>query len=165
MHDIRPYLPELFEQPGTLLYIGARPDAHSWLDELYQSGNYITVLEVWEENFIALLGDNRIKEVKLGDVKEAALDYYDYIFWWHGPEHILQADLAGVIEKLESKTRKIVAMACPYGVYSQGAHNGNPYETHRSTLYPIFFEWLEYKVATDGKPDQLGSEIVAWKHL
>lgn len=172
MHDIRPFLPELFGEPGTLLYIGARSDAHSWLIELYESGNKIIILEVWENNI------NELREfirdfdeiwITQGDVRSigmpAGLERFDYIFWWHGPEHLSQDEILTTLTNLESKANKMIALACPYGWYPQGAHDGNPYERHQSTLYPQFFEMLGYQTKTDGEKDQAESEIVAWKKI
>ena len=174
MHDIRPYLPELFNEPGTLLYIGARADAHSWLDELIEAGNEVYVLEVWEPNVQGLIrSDLKIRDIFLGNVKDiddsdawiSASFYgkFDYIFYWHGPEHLEAQEIAQTLDKLFEKTNKTLAIACPYGKYHQGAHTGNPYETHKSTLYPDFFKRLGFTVATDGEADKAGSEIVAWK--
>ncbi len=164
MHDIRPYLPALFTQPGSLLYIGARPDAHSWLPELFLSGHNITVLEVWEENLEGLRTDPRISNLILGDVRHLSIySTYDYIFWWHGPEHLSYDEIQPTLQKLEARARKLVALACPWGLYPQGAHKGNPYEIHLTSLYPEIFEEWGYEVRTDGKQDEAGSEIVAWK--
>lgn len=168
MHDIHPYLPELFNQPGSLLYIGARADAHSWLYELKDAGHLITVLEVWAENVYGLMGNVAIYDLVQGDVRqvnEIFENKFDYVFWWHGPEHLLQSQITETIEKLEAKTNKLIALACPYGIYPQGAHGRNPHEVHLSSIYPNFFEWLGYEVATDGAPDVAGGEIVAWKRM
>lgn len=168
MHDIRPFIPELFLMPGTLLYIGAREDAHSWLDELHKAGHSITVLEVWQPNLEKLATDERITNLVLGDVREAYNIFagnFDYVFWWHGPEHLKEAEIYQALVDLESKTNRLIALACPYGIYYQGAHEGNPYVTHQSTLYPMFFRGLGYSVKTDGEQDIAGSEIVAWKKL
>lgn len=165
MHDIRPFLPELFSEPGTLLYIGARVDAHSWLEELIQSGNDVAILEVWEPNLDKLKDHFNVEWMILGDVRNVFLDRFDYIFWWHGPEHLAQDEILSTLQNLESKTNKIIALASPWGWYPQGTHEGNPYEEHKSTLYPQFFELLGYQVKTDGVADKAGSEIVAWKKL
>lgn len=167
MHDIRPYLPELFNQPGTLLYIGARPDAHSWLPELAAAGNEITVLEIWPENVEGLKGDTRISRVIQGDVRwvEEFPKPFDYVFWWHGPEHLPSYEIQPTLRELEKQARRLVALACPWGLYPQGTHKGNPYEEHKTTLYPEAFTNLGYEVRMDGKVDEAGSEIVAWKRV
>ncbi len=168
MHDIKPFLPELFTEPGSLLYIGARIDAHSWLEELYKAGNQITVLEIWQPNLDKLMNDWRIRNLVHGnvtDIKDLFVGSFDYIFWWHGPEHLAQNDILSALQNLESKTNKLIALACPWGWYPQGEHEGNPYEKHLSTLYPKFFEMLGYEIKTDGVANQAGSEVVAWKRL
>lgn len=169
MHEIRPVIPTLFNQPGSLLYIGARPDAHSWLDELSRAGHQITVGEIWPENILGLeeagyvtLG--KIERLIRLDVREVA-EPYDYIFWWHGPEHLAEDEIKLTLQNLEKNCRRLIALACPWGIYPQGPHNGNPYETHLTTIYPDFFERLGYSIKTDGQPDQAGSEIVAWKEI
>src|SRR5262245_52068847 len=129
MHDIRPYLPELFTQPGNLLYIGARPDAHSWLPQFHEAGHHLTVLEVWPTNVKGLKGDSRIKELIQGNVRDIdklKLGSFDYVVWWHGPEHLPFDEIESTLDKLWTRTRKTLAVACPWGYYPQGAHEGNP---------------------------------------
>lgn len=166
MHDIRPYLPQLFNEPGSLLYIGARSDAHSWLPQLHEAGNIITVLEVWHENIQGLIEDRRISVLIQGDVRQVDDLFgntFDYIMWWHGPEHLSYDEIQPTLSKLESLAAKLVTVACPYGYYPQGPHKGNPYETHLTTLYPEHFTEWGYEVRTDGVKDVAGGEIVAWK--
>lgn len=168
MHDIRPYLPELFTNPGMLLYIGARADAHSWLDELIEAGNEVDILEVWNDNINGLVPEYGKKCIILvGDVREVdkITANFDYIFWWHGPEHLAYDEIEPTLNKLESKCKRTIALATPWGVYPQGAHAGNPYEVHRCSLYPEFFISIGYEFAVDGRPDEPGSEIVAWKRM
>lgn len=167
MHDIRPFLPELFNLPGELVYIGARVDAHSWLDELIEVGHDITIVEVWPANIKGLanyLDSGRVSHLLQADVRDIA-SIYDYVFWWHGPEHLTPDEIKLTLTKLENITRLTLALACPWGIYPQGAHEGNPYEEHQATIYPDYFERLGYEIATDGQPDTAGSEIVAWKRF
>lgn len=167
MHDIRGYLPELFNTPGSLLYIGARIDAHSWLEELLAVGHEIYVLEVWPENAAKLNTGDLDIVVYIGDVRDISDifpgDDFDYIFYWHGPEHLYLSEIETVLGKLEKMTTRTLALACPFGHYPQEAHAGNPYEEHKSTLYPNFFKYRGFDVATDGYADEPGGEIVAWK--
>lgn len=133
MHDIRPYITQPFRQPGTLLYVGARIDGHSWFDELYQAGNDITILEIWQPNIDGLIRDSRVKNLIQGDVRNVKNIFdanFDYVWWWHGPEHLKLDEIDLTLQYLESKTNKVLACACPYGIYPQGVHAGNPYETH-----------------------------------
>jgi len=170
MHNIKPYLPELFTPPGgNLLYVGARPDAHSWLSELYEVGHKISLLEVWPENAKAMRSDNRIRQVITGDVRNVVtalvlfIGIFDIVFWWHGPEHLAREEIGYILGQLECCASRLIVCACPWGVYPQGVHAGNPYETHLSYLYPESFLQLGYEVRTDGEADKAGSEIVAWK--
>lgn len=169
MHDIRPFIRRPFTEPGSLLYVGARADAHSWLDELIEAGHQITILEVWPENAYNL-NPSKLFSIVVNDVRN--IDHaipeqpsYDYIFWWHGPEHLELPEIEPTLQKLESKCNRLIALACPYGLYPQDAAYGNPYERHLATLYPAFFQVMGYNIRADGEPDQPGSEIVAWKVL
>lgn len=167
MHDIRPFLPELFDNPGSLVYIGARADAHSWLDELIEAGHQVIVVEIWPANIDSLadyLASGKIVQLLKGDVR-AIVGLFDYIIWWHGPEHLPEQDIKPTLERLERMTRRTLALACPWGIYPQGTHEGNPNEEHKTTLYPDYFEQLGYSIKTDGQPDIAGSEIVAWKRF
>jgi len=169
VHDIRLYVPELFNEKGTLLYIGARKDAHSWLDELYQAEQKITILEIWPQNIDFLINDHRIQKIIKGDVRKikeiSKRNKYDYVFWWHGPEHINKEELSKTIMQLEEITNKTIAMASSWGIYIQGPHKGNPYEEHLSHLSIEDFSLLGYNTATDGLQNEPGSEIVAWKRI
>src|SRR3990167_8473140 len=150
MHDIRPYLPELFTYPGSLLYIGARVDAHSWLDELHKAEHWITIIEIWQGNIDSLIskfGPYGKTKIVAGDTRHfednpALSKAFDYIFWWHGPESLKTDEIKTVLATLESRTRRTIALACAWGIYPQGAHEGNPYEVHQATLYPEFFTEL-----------------------
>lgn len=169
MHDVRPFLPAPFENPGTLLYIGFRSDACSWLPELHEAGNEITVLEVHAPNLTSALGDSRVARFIWGDVRQvdgAAIESkYDYVWWWHGPEHIEKHEFAGVLQKLIIKTRRVLALASPWGLYPQGPHQGNVHEIHRWSVYEVDFIRQGLTVKADGQKDQLGSEIVGWMGL
>ena len=165
MHDICPFLPQLFTEPGLLLYVGARVDACSWLQELHDAGNIIDVLEVWPQNVWNFKTDDRIGLIYCGDVRRAdsLLGHYDYVFWWHGPEHIPQPEVALTLAKLEAKARRLVAVASPWGLYPQGEHEGNPHEQHLWSVYEEDLQALGYETKTDGEINQPGSEIVGWK--
>jgi len=165
MHDIRPVLPEVFESPGTVLYIGARLDACSWLTELHQAGNTITLLEVWFPNLVGFYGDQRIAHTILGSVVRTALEQYDYIWWWHGPEHIDKERFYSVTAYLRNRARRLLALAAPWGYYPQGSHQGNPHGRHRWSVYEEDFWDVLLETKTDGIKDQPGSEIVGWLRI
>ena len=165
MHDIRPHIPAPFADPGTVLYVGYRPDACAWLQELAEAGNTITVLEVWPANITGALGvEKNVSRFWLGDVRQVDQipGTWDYVWYWHGPEHIWPEEFPGVLEKLKAKARRLVAVAAPWGEYEQGPHEGNVAETHRWSVYEEDLEALGMDVVTDGERDREGSEIVGW---
>lgn len=90
---------------------------------------------------------------------------WDVVMWIHGPEHIEKSELADTLRNIESYTRYLVVLGCPWGVYKQGKSYGNPYEVHRAYLYPEDFLKLRYKVESIGAKDTPGSNLTAWKHL
>jgi len=165
MHDIRPLLPELFTEPGTLLYIGARTDAHAWLDEFIATGHTITVLEIWPLNVEGLQQDTRFVTVA-GDVRNTdavlPLAVFDYVIWWHGPEHVWESEIEPTLRRLARIADKLLAVASPYGIYEQGEHAGNTYETHVTAIYPSMLEWIGFETATDGEANKQGGEVVGW---
>lgn len=167
MHNIRPHIPLPFTKPGSLLYVGARVDACAWLDELEQAGNQITLCEIWgpnAEGFVGRLFDVwNVDVVKVGELIQLYQAHFDYIWWWHGPEHLNLERLERFLPELESYAHRLIALACPWGDYPQGEHEGNPYERHLASLHPEFFTERGYQVHLDGAPDQAGSEIAAWK--
>lgn len=165
MHDIRPYLPEPFEDPSTLLYIGYRQDACSWLQELYDAGNEITILEIHRPNAEEATHDPRVNGYCwLGDVRQVDKipSRWDYVWWWHGPEHISKDEFPGVLELLKGKTLKLLACAAPWGRYDQGWAYGNQHERHLWSVYEEDFQEVGLQTVTDGTVDQAGSEIVGW---
>lgn len=165
MHDIRPILPEVFEEPGTLLYIGARPDACAWLTELADAGNEITLLEVWPDNILGFKGDGRIAHFIQGDVTKVDLHDYDYIWWWHGPEHVEKGHAQWLLLFFPLIAKRLLAVAAPWGLYMQGAHGGNLHENHQWSVYEQDLWGFGFETKTDGAIDQPGSEIVGWIRL
>lgn len=162
MHDVRPFLPAPFGEPGSLLYVGYRPDACSWLQELHDAGNEVSVLEAWKPNADAATHDLRIKNCLWGDVREELPFSYDYVWWWHGPEHVGKDEFPRVLGRLLARTGRLLACAAPWGVYEQGAHAGNPHERHLWSVYEADFQAAGLETRTDGAMDQPGSEIVGW---
>lgn len=157
----------LLSNPGSVLYVGARPGGIAWIPELVAVGAEIDLLEVYPPNAESFADDHRLAHVILGDVRnvngELPREHYDYALWWHGPEHVTQAELAGALSNLEQAAETVV-IGCPYGVYEQGEFGGNPNEIHQTHWQPEAFEALGYAVRTFGEPDQETSHIVAWKH-
>ncbi len=163
-------VPELFESPGTLLYIGANTRRHHYCPELFAAGNELTVLEVWEPNIAGLKSKEMFRKVILGDVRSLeslALGrrMFDYVMHWHGPEHLPVNEYAEAIRAMERIAKRCVILASPWGVYQQGAYGGNEFETHQVSLYPTDFQDLGYMTRTLGVPDVIDSNILAWKRL
>ena len=163
MHDIRKYIKLPFEEPGALLYIGARPDACSWLTELYKAGNVIDILEIWKPNVDELENDPRVHHISQGDVRDLQVDEdYDYIWWWHGPEHLPWVDFMDTMPLLKVCAKRLLAVAAPWGDYPQGQHEGNPSEQHRWSAQACDFSLFGLTVIADGIYSRPGSELVGW---
>lgn len=156
--------------PGTVLYIGARVPGLHCLSELKAAGHEITILEAWYVNVEMLRQQQDIDHLICGDVRELDSlrlphDYYDYVFWYQGPEHILERELPSTLVGLEKVCGSLIVLSVPWGVYEQGAIHGNPYEVHLSHLDEPLFRGLGYETATFGQKDVRGSELLAWKKV
>jgi hypothetical protein len=164
MHDVRLFLRAPFDEPGELLYVGYRRDACSWLEELHEAGNRITVLEKWPANVTADLDDPRVSRFWVGDVRSVEQVYglFNHIWWWHGPEHIAKAEFPGVLLKMVFKAKRCVAVAAPWGRYEQGPAYGNPHEQHMWSVYEQDLQAVGMETRTDGVMDEPGSEVVGW---
>ena len=160
--------PKIFEEPGKLIYVGARQDRMDFGNELKGAGHEFTILEIFEPNVKHLTEVCPWATVIQGDVRNLenfSEDEFDYAFWWHGPEHIKEEELADAVKGLEKITKKIVVLGCPWGDYPQHHLHGNPYEEHEASLYPHHFEDMGYVVDTIGTVDKPGSNLTAVKHL
>jgi hypothetical protein len=168
---MRVYIPSLFEKPGTVLYIGARPDQYLAGKLLHEAGNEMTVVEIWPPTLAALRASRQmvwIDHLVQGDVREierVALPHerFDYTLWLHGPEHVEPEYVKPTIEKLEAMTGRIIVLACPWGRHPWPAEDGNPNQMHRSTLYPRHFDRMGYRVVAVWPENRLGSHMMAWK--
>ena len=159
-------VPELWSNPGTVLYIGARVGRFFASQSLWKAGNKITVLEIWQP-FIDGLEQSRFKRrythIIQGDVTKTELDSYDYVLWFHGPEHIHRIDFEPTLAKLEKAVNRAIVITCPFGIFRQGVYFDNPHTEHKSHYMPSDFEALGYQVATIGRPNQKVSQLQAWK--
>lgn len=163
---LRFLLPELFTEPGGLLYIGASRNRQQCLSELIEAGNQIMILEIWPDN-AKFLREKGFSVVE-GDVRKVPFSStsFDYVFWWHGPEHIKKAELGNTVHDLERLSRRVVLMACPWGRNRQGEFDGNPFERHLSSLYDRDFRKLGCETAHLGaKNHPPHSAIIAWKRI
>jgi hypothetical protein len=158
-------VPSLFG-PGTLLNVGANRVRFELGTHLAAVGREITLLEVWPANAAAYDSDRRVRRVVTGDVRRLAeldLGTFDACLWWHGPEHIDKAELAGALAGLEAAAGRLVVLGCPWGVYPQGPFMDNPHDAHRAALYPADLEALGYSVVALGEADHPDGGLIAWK--
>ena len=152
----------------SILYIGASKRRAEMLSYFIKNNFQITIIEAWTENIYFLKRNYPRIGIIQADIRNVAkipLGYFDIIMWWHGPEHVEKEALPGIFEVLDNHARKALVLACPWGRYDQEAVDGNPFERHRSRLYPKFFEKLGFKTSTIGTKDKRGSNLLAWKKL
>ena len=171
---LRTMVPQLFDDPGTVFYVGAWVRRFASSRELVNAGNELTVLEVWEPFLDELKVHPKLNQLAaywvLGDVREVdtlSLPYstFDYTVWLHGPEHIPARDFEPTVEKLEALTSKVVVMGCPWGWFRHGVAFGNPHTKHFNHLWVTDFDKIGYRYACIGPMNKPGSHILAWKVL
>jgi len=154
----------------TLLYVGANRRRQQVLDLFRDRGYRITVLEIWLPNAMYIAKRvSGVQDVVCGDVRNIMrealpLPRYDVVCWWHGPEHIAIEDLAPTLANLEEIAERLVILASPWGRYDQGPVDGNPWEKHRSSIYPDLLRALGYSTHTIGTRDRRGSNLLAWRN-
>jgi len=164
-------VPELFAEPGTVLYVGAYARRFAGSKPLYQTGHEITVLEVWPEFLEGLKAsrfNQRVAHYVEGDVIEVdqlELPHrvFDYTIWLHGPEHIGIEHFVPTVRKLEKLTKHIIVLGCPWGWAPHGIAYDNPHTQHKSYYYAEHFQRLGYRTAAIGPRDKLGSHLLGWK--
>ena len=154
-------IPDLFDY-HSVLYIGARASHFSFGLDFQKSGYEITVVEVFEKNAAYLRSLPWVHAIIEDDIRRVQLHRrYDVIFWWHGPEHVLESEASLVLRALPSFANEIVVVGCPLGYYEQGPIDGNTWEIHSSHLSRQFFLELGYQCSTVG-PAHRGGNITAW---
>jgi hypothetical protein len=168
LEQLKSKVPLLFRTSGSVLYIGANKYRCQLCDALYSAGHQLTLLEAWEENIEHYKTDRRFRKVIWGFTEQVAktgthYEQFEWIIWWHGPEHILADELKPTLTGLEKRATLGIILGCPYGQNPQGAVDGNIYEIHHSTWYPEDFQQLGYQTATQGPIDVPNSHILAWK--
>lgn len=154
-------IPELFKHK-SVLYIGAKAARFDFGEE-FKAANYdISILEVYYPNIKFLKSVPFLKEVIHGDVRTFTSDKkYDFVFWWHGPEHIEEVEVRETLERLKQYANIALVVGCPWGKYEQGEDEGNPFEVHVSHLnYPLFEE-LGFEVECLGIENVPGSNLTA----
>ena len=151
----------------SVLYIGAKYNRSDFLEDFQKNGYNITVLEIYKPNVEHLRTLPQINEVIEGDVCNFFTDKkFDVIFWWHGPEHIKEENLAMTLKKLESFANNYVVLGCPWGKAVQGVgSDGNPFEEHVSFFNMGYFERFGYKTDYSGTKGVMGSNIISIKKI
>jgi hypothetical protein len=151
--QLQRFAPQVLTGGGTLLYVGASPRRAQFLERLMAT-HRVTLLEIWPANADYFRQKGPGLEVVCGDVRQVAklalpVDRYDVAFWWHGPEHIRDSELAAALAGLEQRARMVV-IGCPWGASRQVAIDGNAHQQHVATLYPADLQARGYRVDTIG---------------
>ena len=168
---LRAMVPQLFDDPGDLLYVGACDRRCHCSKELQDAGNVLTALEVWGP-FVEKLKahpvfSKRFERIVQGDVTKCdwIADDFDYALWWHGPEHVGAHELGLALKNLETIAAKTVVLASPWGRFPEGAVHGNPHNAHRWYIYPEHLMAFGYEVAALGPMNRPGGQVLAWKNM
>jgi len=165
-------VPDLFM--GTyksVLYVGATGNSTAFLPEFRRAEYNITIIEAFLQNYHSLIKEHKglfdfINQGLIEDFNPPGGRRYDVIFWWHGPEHVEEERLPGILRRIEGFGNRLVILGCPWGRYRLGAKDGNPYEVHRAYYYPEMFIGLGYdRVECLGEADVPGSNITSVKIL
>jgi hypothetical protein len=144
----------------TLLYIGI--NARFQFGAEFKDANFdITVVELQGKNCESARKIPWIQNIIQSDIMDFDDDkLYDVVFWWHGPEHFTRSDIYSIIDKIESLSKRLIVIGCPFGINIDNRLYG-----HVSHLYPDFFHNLGYKTFCVGKRDTKGSSIAAVKKI
>ncbi len=168
LQQLRRRVPQIFIDPGTVLYIGARAKRHDYIEEFFAVGNVITVIEVFPRNVEEMRANQCVSKVIAGDVCEIekhGLGKFDYVVWWHGPEHVTKKKAFPTIGKLEQMSRRAVIFGMPLGRVEQRKAYQNTYEAHRSFWYKSDWKKLGYRAVSIGRQGDMGSHLLAWKAI
>ena len=141
----RMFLTYLVLQKGErILSIGQRTNERKIYEWMWyfvaklKGYSILEILEIWDKNVNELRKEGKALVVK-GDVREIDNLYpensLDTILWFEGPEHIEINEIRPTIEKLKTIANRII-LSCPCGKYPQGASFGNPFERHKTMIFP-----------------------------
>jgi hypothetical protein len=157
----------------SMLYIGWRHDCKPWWHDYMakQLGGPLGVLEIFPKNISDLeheVWNERydVASIIAGDARDpgSALvkNYWDLIFWDHGPEHVTWDDLQAATPKLYDYAGKALLYCCPWGEWPQDAEDGNQHEVHRNYVTKEQISSLGMTIKTFGEPGSKGEgELVA----
>ena len=174
---LRRLIPELWANPGRVLYVGANKRRAYYAKELKEAGATLDLLEIDEGKAKHWRTKDMFSVVEVGDVTSWLVDNpacvgfswdgdYDTAFWWHGPEHVTREQLDDALANLESvvKPGGLIVLGCPWGEapYADEEHY-DEHEQHVGAYYPEDFEQRGYTVFVDGTRDRIESSQIAWK--
>jgi SAM-dependent methyltransferase len=162
-------VPDLFKHK-TVLNIGARTNRFDYGQQFREAGYNITILEPFAQNVEYLRTLSWIQEVVQGDVRDLKHfknkgQKFDVVFWWHGPEHVIEDDLRGVLPELDKICNNLIVLGCPWGHYPQGHIHNNPWEEHVGHYSHHVFEEFGYDVECLGIQNVAGSNITSVKRM
>jgi len=162
----RDHVPELFKEPGRLLYIGAHPTRQRLIDTLWKAGHEITLLEIWPPNAAYFADDARFEHVVCGDARDlpGGVPYqsYDTVVWWHGPEHVAKHESLATFAKLE-KVAPLVVLGMPLGMNLNESDTGNPHDAHVSGWHEDELALAGYESAVLKDKRAPHAHLLAWK--
>ena len=164
------YTGDIFTEPYSVLYIGAKKKRWDYVPEMHNGGAEITALEACKENADGIWWSVYFKRVIHGDVRyidylDLGRDKFDVVFWWHGPEHVSKAEAKELVPKLVALANKYVVFGVPWGVVPQGAVKGNYYEVHLSYWDIQDFRDIDFVVEAIEPKDVMGSCLIGWRKL
>lgn len=137
--------PERFR--GLLLLVGVKGLREvPFAEEVRLSGGLVVVLEPWPQNADYARHHYQNAEVLCMTIEQYVRNcidrqaqWPDVVVWLQGPEHLPRNTALETLEELRQRAGLVLA-EMPHGRYVQGADGGNPYEEHRSYLYPHDFD-------------------------
>jgi len=86
--------------------------------------------------------------------------------WWHGPEHVTQAQALRALRPdspLHDCYSRCLMLGSPFGMHNEKGVDGNPHQRHRLHTWPAFYHEFGLETATVGAPCRPRSHITAWR--
>jgi hypothetical protein len=144
-NSLQRLVPDLFTgtKYKTILNIGASDANFRWSPEFKSAGYEISVAEHYKSKCERIKKTGLwLKEVICINVtKTELIQNYDIIFWWSGPEHLLERDIKPTIKLLEAHCNKVMILACPWGKYITNNSPDGAYALEDKQLNPEI-DWL-----------------------
>lgn len=156
----------------TVLDIGIncnlRNPETSWVSRMLPDLGYnpkFTALEIYEPYIETGPKKYPNHEFVHGDVRNVDELFkdrsFDFVVWWHGPEHIPQEDIVSTLEKLKVITNEFLVLGSPEGWFAQGPDGGNHFDTHVSAPDTKLYKQCGFEAVALSAPHAVCA--VAWK--